>query len=140
MAYAKHYFETLAHLPEYGPFDIIGHIDIICKHMETVTFFDPDCEDYKRWALEALDALEGKIPYFELNTGAIARGYRTTPYPSPEITKLLREKGFGVTISSDCHDKRFVDFGYEDAAEFLRAAGYRTKFILTENGFEECAL
>lgn len=140
MAFAKTYYEALATAPDYGRFDIIGHFDLITKHNETHPFIDIESKEYKRYYTEAIDALVGKIPFFELNTGAIARGYRSTPYPSPEITKLLREKGFGATISSDCHDKRFVDFGYEDAAEFLRAAGYRTKFILTEQGFEEVAL
>ncbi len=140
MKFAKAYYEALATAPDYGRFDIIGHLDLITKHNETHPFIDIESKEYKRYYTEAIDALAGKIPFFELNTGAIARGYRTTPYPSLEITKLLREKGFVATISSDCHDKRFVDFGYENAAEFLRAAGYRTKFILTEQGFEEVAL
>lgn len=140
MAFAKAYYETLATAPDHGRFDIIGHFDLITKHNETHPFIDTDAKEYKRYFAEAIDALAGKIPFFELNTGAIARGYRTTPYPSLEITKLLREKGFGATISSDCHDKRMVDYGYDDAAEFLRAAGYRTKFVLTENGFEEVEL
>jgi histidinol-phosphatase (PHP family) len=140
MKFAKAYYEAMASAPDHARFDVLGHFDLITKHNETHPFIDTDSKEYKNYFAEAIDALCGKVSLFELNTGAIARGYRTTPYPSPEITKLLREKGFGVTISSDCHDKRFVDFGYEDAAEFLRAAGYRTKFILTENGFEECAL
>ena len=140
MKFAKAYYEALATAPDYGRFDIIGHFDLITKHNETHPFIDIESKEYKRYYTEAIDALVGKIPFFEVNTGAVARGYRTTLYPSLEITKLLREKGFGATISSDCHDKRYVDFGYAEAAEFLREAGYRTKFILTENGFEEVEL
>lgn len=40
-----------------------------------------------------------------MNTGAIARGYRTTPYPAPFILKELKNLGCGIIISSDCHDK-----------------------------------
>jgi histidinol-phosphatase (PHP family) len=134
MKFAKAYYEALATAPDHGRFDIIGHFDLITKHNETRPFIDTESKEYKQYYMEAIDALAGKIPFFEVNTGAVARGYRTTPYPSLEIAKYLREKGFGATISSDCHDKRFVDHGYGDAAEFLREAGFRTKFILTENG------
>ena len=37
----------------------------------------------------ALTALAGRIPLFEVNTGAIARGYRTTPYPDPFLLGQL---------------------------------------------------
>ena len=33
--------------------------------------------------------VKGKIPLFEVNTGAIARGYRKTPYPSEFLIKEL---------------------------------------------------
>ena len=140
MAFAKAYYEALATAPDYGRFDIIGHFDLITKHNETHPFIDTESKEYKRYYSEAIDALVGKLPFFEVNTGAVARGYRTTLYPSLEITKRLREKGFGATISSDCHDRRYIDFGYDEAAEFLREAGYRSKFIFNGKDFEEVEL
>lgn len=135
MAYARHYYETLAHLPEFGPFDILGHMDIICKHMEKETFFDADSPDYRRWAIEALDALEGKIPYFEVNTGAISRGYRTTPYPAPFLLDALRERGFGAVITSDCHNCKDLSCHYPEAERLLWEHGFRKIYILTDDGF-----
>lgn len=135
MKYAKAYYQTLAELPSYGDFDIVGHFDIICKHSEHVQFFDENATAYKNAVLEAADALRGKIPLFEVNTGAIARGYRTTPYPSVFIIKELQKMGFGVCISSDCHNAKHLDCGFYEAAEILKECGYREKFILTERGF-----
>lgn len=140
MKFAKAYYEALATAPDYGKFDIIGHFDLVTKNNELQRFIDTDTKQYRDLYEAAIGALKGKIPFFELNTGAMARGYRTTPYPALDILKRLREQGFGATVSSDCHDKRFVDHGYDEAAAFLCEAGYRSKFILTENGFEEVAL
>ena len=140
MKFAKAYYEALASAADYGRFDIIGHFDLVTKNNELHRFIDTDCKEYKRFFEDAVHALKGKIPFFELNTGAIARGYRTSPYPAMDILKLLRENGFGATISSDCHDKQYVDFGYDMAAEVLREAGYTSKFIFNGKGFEEAAL
>ena len=135
MKYARAYYQTLAELPNHGDFDIIGHFDIISKHSENVKFFDETADKYKSLILEAADALRGRIPIFEVNTGAIARGYRTTPYPSIFIMKELKNMGFGVCITSDCHDVRYLECGFSDGSELLRECGFREKFILTECGF-----
>ena len=140
MAYAKAYYRALAELPDYGRFDIVGHFDRITKHSEKHPFFDEDSAEYRRAALEAAEALAGRIPFFEVNTGAISRGYRTTPYPSAFILKELRRLGFGAVISSDCHDSRHLDCGFAAAGELLRSCGFTERYILTTDGFRAVAL
>ena len=140
MAYAKRYFETLATMPQHGKFDIIGHADILCKHAEKETFFNRESADYRRWACEALDALEGQVPYFEVNSGAIARGYRTTPYPDPFLLDELRKRGFGAVITSDCHQCENLSCNYPESRKLLWDHGFREIYILTEDGFRPQAL
>lgn len=140
MKFAKAYYEALATATDYGKFDIIGHFDLVTKNNELQHFIDTDTKEYRRFFEGAVDALKGKIPFFEVNTGAMARGYRTAPYPAMDILKLLREQGFGTVISSDCHDKRYIDYAYDDATALLGACGYRSKFILNGHTFEEVAL
>lgn len=135
MAYVKTYYETLAKLPEYGKFDIIGHFDLITKHAEKFSFFDMNSREYRMAAVEAAEALAGKIPYFEVNTGAIARGYRTVPYPDMFLIKELKRLGFGAVITSDCHDAHYLDCGFSEAAELLRTCGFKEQFVLTKDGF-----
>ena len=135
MAYARAYYQELARLPQYGRFDIIAHFDLITKHCERESFFDQNSKEYQRIAVEAAEQLAGKIPYFEINTGAMARGYRTTPYPDLFLIKELKRLGFGVVISTDCHDKRNLDYGYEKAEEVLKKCGFKERFILTRDGF-----
>jgi histidinol-phosphatase (PHP family) len=135
MKFAKAYYETLATAPEHGRFDIIGHLDLITKHNETCPFLDTGSKEYRTYTAEAVDALKGKIPFFEVNTGAISRGYRTTPYPSLPILKELKRQGFGAVISSDCHDAKNLKVGFDMARELLIEAGFTEKYVLTKNGF-----
>ena len=134
-AFAKKYYEKLCTLPEYGSFDILGHFDLITKNIEKARLFDIDSKEYRSAAITAIEALAGKIPLFEVNTGAISRGYRTSPYPTLELIKEFKERGFGAIISSDCHDGRYLDCGFENAGELLIAGGFTERYILTDSGF-----
>lgn len=140
LCFAKAYYETVATIPQRGKFDILAHFDLITKNNDTLKIIDINSPLYKKYALESLDALVGKIPFFEVNTGAISRGYRTTPYPSLELLREFRKHGFGAVISSDCHDKNYLDCHFGEARELLLMAGFKSKFVLTKNGFEEISL
>ena len=54
---------------------------MLTKFNEREKIFDTECKAYKNIALEALHTLIKKVNVFEVNTGAMARGFRTTPYP-----------------------------------------------------------
>lgn len=136
MAYAKEYYKQIAHLPEYGNFDILGHFDLITKHRDAEILFDEDSKEYRSWVTSSLEALSGKIPFFEVNTGAISRRFRKTPYPSPFIIKEMKRLGFGAVITSDCHDKNYLDCSFDMARELLLDGGFGERYILTKNGFE----
>ena len=139
-AFAREYYRQLAWLPDFGDCDIIGHFDLITKHRDSIQFFDSDTKEYRHAAIEAAEALAGRIPYFEVNTGAIARGYRTTPYPDPFIIKELKRLGFGAVISSDCHQKHLIDCYFKEAEELLKSCGYKERHILTKEGFVPVSL
>lgn len=140
LAFAKEYCRLLTTLPEYGKFDILGHIDLITKNCEKTFLFDMESKEYLGAMYEAIDALTGKIPFFEVNTGAISRGYRTTPYPTAPILKELKRKGWGAVISSDCHDGRSLDCAFTDARALLRECGFTEQYVLTPNGFTAAEL
>ena len=140
MAFAKCYYETLATIPQYGSFDILGHFDLITKNNEKGRFLDTTASEYLRYAFDAIHALQGKIPLFEINTGCIARGYRSTPYPQMELLREFKACGFGAVISSDCHKKEQLDCNFADAKEMLLAAGYDSIYMLTDSGFQEFSI
>ncbi len=135
MSFAKAYYRQIADLPNVAKIDIIGHFDICTKHQENILLFDTESKEYKNAVIEALEALAGKIPFIEINTGSIARGYKSIPYPELFIIKEMKRLGFGAVISSDCHDMTKMCCGFELASELLCAAGYKEKYILTDKGF-----
>lgn len=135
LAFAKEYYRQLPTLAETADCDIIGHFDLVTKHRDTVHFFDSDSKEYRYAAIEAAEALAGKIPYFEVNSGSIARGLRTTPYPDPFIIKEMKRLGFGVVITSDCHWVDKMTCHFEESKVLLRECGYTERHILTKDGF-----
>ena len=140
MEFARLYYEKVADLPSCGDFDIIGHLDIVNKLCQKGVVFDEESPRYRAYALDAIHALAGKIPFFEVNTGGVARGYRDSVYPAPFLLKELKALGFQPVISSDCHDKRNLSFYYDHARGLLLAHGFTHQMILTDRGFEPSAL
>lgn len=136
LAFAKTYYNMVADLPNRVKADIIGHIDLIAKYHGSVAFFDEDSREYLKIVEECLEKLQGKVECFEVNTGAIARGHRSTPYPHPAVVSLLKKYGFKPVINSDCHDSRKLDTGYNAAVKLLNKGGYKEFYILTDNGFK----
>lgn len=140
LAFAKEYFRQLPLLADAADCDIIGHFDLVTKHRDSVQFFDSECKEYRNAAIEAAEALAGKIPYFEVNSGAVARKLRTTPYPDPFVIKEMKRLGYGAVISSDCHWKEFMTCNFEESKQLLRDCGYTEYHILTKNGFVPVSL
>lgn len=133
LSYAKCYYENVALLPTYcKPLDIVGHFDLVAKHIEQNFLFDHTSKKYQTYALDALHALAEKIKVFEVNTGAIARGYRTMPYPQEFILKEMKNLGIGLVISSDCHDLNYLNYKFDLAEEYIKSCGF--KEVLKFNG------
>ena len=140
MQLAKSYYETVATIPRYGNFDILGHFDLIIKNNEKGRFLDTSSAQYLGYAKDAIHAIKGKISMFEVNTGCVARGYRSSAYPQMELLREFKECGFGAVITSDCHKKEFLDFCFDDAKAMLKAVGYDCIYVLTDRGFVESPL
>jgi len=61
---------------------------------------------------------------FEVNTGAISRGYRTESYPEDFLLKIIGDSGKKLVITSDTHSTSTIDFGLENEAKKLDKLGY----------------
>ena len=136
-AYARDYYGIVATVADRFPkATFIGHFDLITKFNEKAPgIIDTENAKYKSAAIEALVALKEKNEFFEVNTGAISRGYRTTPYPAPFILDKMKEIGCKLVLTSDCHDRRFIDCHFNESKEYLLAHGIDTLYYLTKNGF-----
>ncbi len=111
-AFAEAYYATEAKVVEVTKCDIIGHFDLITKFIEQEPRFDVLHPRYERAWKQAADILLKTGKPFELNNGAISRGYRTEPYPAREIRDYIRQHGGKMLLSSDSHSKDTIGFRF----------------------------
>ena len=130
--YAEEYFSLVCEMAEKIKPDIIAHFDLIMKYCEQAV--TPETDNYIEVATKAIKRLIPLGIPFEINTGAMCRGTRTTPYPSPKLLKIMHENGAKIVFSSDCHNKDFLEYGFDLAEEMALNAGFTEHGIITENG------
>ena len=116
-ALAERFFQLEADVVRKTRCDIIGHFDLVTKFNEQRGWFDPAHPRYRAAWQQAADALLRTGKPFEVNTGAISRGYRTDAYPCREIRTYLRERGAKLILSSDAHQKEDIAFEFERFAQ-----------------------
>lgn len=139
-AMAESYFAAVAEVAAKGP-TILGHFDLLKKLNGKGQFFD---ENSPRWQAAARNALEvaiGKVGALEINTGGVARGYRTDFYPALPLLEYWRQLGGKIILTADAHSTENLLFGFKQAAEYAKQAGYDRDWVLNSYGMlEECSL
>lgn len=113
------YFENVGKVYEKTKCDIVGHFDLITKFNEQEQLFDENDTRYIRAYRKAVDKIITDCKVFEINTGAISRGYRITPYPSENIRSYIRQKGGKFILSSDSHQKETLCFEFDKFRNLL---------------------
>lgn len=113
-ALCEQYYETVADIADKTDCDIIGHFDLITKFVEKMPLFDVNHPRYvAAWQYAVDELLLFDIP-FEINTGAMSRGYKTQPYPSAEMIAYIRKNGGRFVLSSDAHSAENVAYKFEE--------------------------
>ena len=130
-AMAEAYFAQYDEVAAQPYVNIVGHLDLLTKFDEQTPVFNENSPRYQKAALCAMEKLVGAGKIFEINTGAISRGYRTTPYPSRRLLCALKEMGGKITISADAHHVSGVACAYEKAEAHAKACGFTHAYALT---------
>lgn len=123
-ALSEAYYAAVAQLPTLSP-AIIGHLDLITKFNGDGHLFD---ENHPRYVAAARTAIDALIPHgipFEINTGAISRGYRTTPYPAPHLLSYIGEQGGTVILSGDVHAAEGLELQFAECRALAARSGCR---------------
>ena len=124
-AFAEAYYAEVSRVPEIPGCSVIGHFDLIAKFNEREPLIDEENPRYAAAWRKAADALlESGLP-FEINTGAIARGYRSVPYPAPPILRWLAERGARFLLSGDSHSPETLCYEFGRWEKEARALGCR---------------
>lgn len=122
--YVKMYFETVCKLSKEKEFDVLGHFNLVTKFNKGNKFFDENSKEYQSIAYEALEFTAKNCPVFEINTGAISRGYTDIPYPDSFMLKAIKDLGAKIILSSDSHIKDTLCFKFDDCINILKSLGY----------------
>ncbi|MBQ2718837.1 MAG: histidinol-phosphatase [Clostridia bacterium] len=121
-AAAEDYFASVARLRALSP-TVIGHLDLIRKYNRGAAFFDELSPRYLTAARRAIDALLPLDVPFEVNTGAVSRGYRETPYPAAPLLAYVLKNGGKVILTSDAHKPEGLCYEFDKWAEYVRMFG-----------------
>lgn len=133
---AKHYFELMQeNVMRLRP-QIVGHFDVLNKF----SYMPEEDERFVDIAEAAMRECFKWCPRFEVNTGAIARGYRKLPYPNMHLLKLLSELGGEVVLNSDSHKAENLDCFFSESVDIIRNAGFREIAYLDVGGFRKMSI
>lgn len=130
--FAKCYFDLLGeHVARVKP-TVVGHFDVITKFSAM-----PETDDrYRAVAADALKEILKLCPYIEMNTGAIAKGWRRTPYPGEYLLDTIRENGGKIVLGADSHRAENLIYWFDEAVELLRSAGFDRIAVFNGKGFD----
>ena len=122
--YAENYYYAVTDNVKKRRPQIVGHFDVITKFGLFDEFSD-DGKKYRAIAIEALNEALKVTPVIEVNTGGIARGFRSTPYPAPFLLKEILRRGGEVVLSSDAHALSTMDAKFKESADLLSSLGFK---------------
>ncbi len=128
--------------------DVVGHFDVISKfdeientpYKDNVKYIDiisGACKssEYrqiaKKYLLKALES--GCI--FEVNTGTMARGYRTHPFPSKELLEIIYNNNGKIMLSADSHSANTLNYAFSETIKELKEIGFKSVYTLKKGEF-----
>ncbi len=123
-AYREAFVETLRCLENVEDFDVLGHLDYV------VRYGTHQAQEYSyREFADEIDAVLKKLISMgrglEMNTGGLKYGLGFCN-PHPDVVKRYRELGGEIiAIGADAHSPEHVGYGFRQAAEILKACGFR---------------
>ena len=116
---AELYFEEVGAIADKKGAAIVGHFDLISKFNEKGNLFSESDPRYEKAWKKAADRLLLAGKTFEINTGAMHRGYRTFPYPSRPILTYLKNAGARFVFGSDSHSSKTLGFAFEEIEKIV---------------------
>lgn len=124
-AYCEDYYDLLCDVVNKTKCDIVAHFDLVTKFNEKMPLIDENHPRYLNAVNKAIKALKDSDAYFEVNVGAITRGYRTKPYPSEYIMMELMTNGKPFVLNSDTHSTFTLDMHLDAYARIFDNLGIK---------------
>lgn len=120
------YFELTREMIFGSAPDIIGHLDKIKIQNQGTTRFSEDEKWYRDEVLKTIKLIDQAELITEVNTRGLYQKKSTTPYPSPWILEILKERKMPITLSSDAHLPDDLINCFAETARQLLKIGFTT--------------
>lgn len=133
-AFVQDYFEVEATVYDRTHCDWVGHFDLLTKFNEGYCHFDETDDRYLEPALAAMKKLNDQGLPFEINPGAISRGYRTEPYPARILLRELHSMGGRIMINSDSHSADTIGYQFDQMLKIASDCGFKRISLLAPGG------
>ena len=134
-AIAENYYSYFADYLRSRRPDVVGHFDLLTKYDEKLGPVFLGNPKHDKIAESFISSLARDGFLFEVNTGAIARGLRTLPYPATNLLRILHRENAPIILNSDCHNAQNLDFGFREAKAMLREIGFKETTVLYKHKF-----
>lgn len=131
------YYEPFAEYIVRRKPDIVGHFDLITKFDDMMEANFKNICGYEKIAEQYLIYSLKSESIFEVNTGAVSRGYRKTPYPYENLLYVLKKENGKVMINSDSHSADLIDCNFKESRKMLKDIGFEYVYILYNNQFRK---
>ena len=132
----SYYSAFVSYIAERKP-DVVGHFDLITKFDEIGEPLFLSSPEYKAIAEKYMQTASDNDVIFEVNTGAIARGLRTAPYPAENLLYILKKKDCKLILSSDSHEVATFDFYFAETEKLLRGIGFEYVYEIDGGAFRK---
>lgn len=140
LSFAETYYKGLCDYVLTRKPDVIGHFDLVTKYDEKYTNYFLSDKAYFDIAKKYVNEAVKSDCIFEINTGAIAKGYRTMPYPHEALLYELKKADAKITINSDCHNKFKLDCYFDESKKMLKDIGFKHIYVLYNGDFTKVGL
>lgn len=135
VAYAEEYYATFCKYISKRKPDIVGHFDLLTKFDEKFTPLFLGNKEYENIAEKYLkEALKSEC-IFEINSGAISRGTRKTPYPAENLLRVIKKEGGKVMINADSHAINTLDCHFAEMKKMLLDMGFEYTYTIYNGEF-----
>lgn len=140
LAFAEAYYRHFCGYIQARKPDLIGHFDLITKFDEREK--DRFLHNEKYWALAEkylIEALKSGC-IFEVNTGLMTRGFRSSVCPHERLLAIIKKQGGKIALSADSHAIETLDGCFAETGKLLRGLGFTERYILKDGKWTGVAL
>lgn len=133
-AFLEDYYRLVSQVYDKTRCDIVGHIDLCEKFNGDGSLFDRNAPRYTAAYESAVKTLASSGCIFEVNTGAMSRGYTDFPYPQKRLLETIKKYGGRITLSSDSHSAETVNYKLDEMCAYAKSCGFDERFELNVSG------